>query len=418
MKIYQINEPPHQQSFLAIFTAAPHRVMFFFGAVQLVLPVVVWCIELIGRYAGLWPPLDTLIPSTLAHAFVMLFGVFIFFMYGFLMTTYPRWMNGPTVKKEIYVSTCIWLNIGLLLFEAGIFYSLTLAVIGLGLFLFGWAMGQWGLFRVYRAAQAADKNVETLLNLALLCGWISAASFLIWLTTDNWSYVNFSIKGGLWLFLIPVLFVVTHRMLPFFGSTVIKDYRVVRPSWSIPLLLVCVTAHLLLELNYQLKWLFVADIPLAIVGWHHTLSWGFVKSFQDKLLAMLHIAFAWFAVGTSLLGLQSLYLLINDELILGKGPLHALTIGFITSMLIAMASRVSLGHSGRMLVADKITWAIFLGIQVTALLRILAEFNPINSLSGLSFNVIAALSWILLLGVWVLRYGVIYLRARVDGRPG
>ena len=52
------------------------------------------------------------------------------------MTTYPRWMNGPTVKKETYVSTAIWLNTGILLFEAGIFYSLSLAAIGLGIFLF------------------------------------------------------------------------------------------------------------------------------------------------------------------------------------------------------------------------------------------------------------------------------------------
>jgi uncharacterized protein involved in response to NO len=83
-----------------------------------------------------------------------------------------------------------------------------------------------------------------------------------------------------------------------------------------------------------------------------------------------------------------------------------------------MASRVTLGHSGRMLVADNLTWFIFLGLQATAVIRILAEFNPLNTLLGLSLNVIAALLWVLVLGTWVLRYGSIYLRARIDGRPG
>ena len=120
----------------------------------------------------------------------------------------------------------------------------------------------------------------------------------------------------------------------------------------------------------------------------------------------------------SLYSIQSVYLLFSGEVILGKGPLHAITIGFISSMLIAMASRVTLGHSGRMLIADNITWWIFIGLQFTAVLRVLAEFNALNSLPGLSLNIFAALVWILALGTWVVRYAPIYLSARIDGRPG
>ena len=235
MEIHQIEEPPHKQSFWATFTAAPHRMMFFSGAIQLILPILLWCIELVGRYTGLWTPLDTLVPSTWAHGFVMVFGVFIFFMFGFLMTTYPRWMNGPLVSREIYIGSFAWLSAGMLMFQVGIFYSLEWMATGLGIFLFGWALGQWGLYQVYRVAPAKNKNYETVLNLALLCGWLSAAAFLLWILTDNWTYVVFSLKAGLWLFLLPVLFSVSHRMLPFFSSNVIKDYKVVQPRWSIPL---------------------------------------------------------------------------------------------------------------------------------------------------------------------------------------
>lgn len=418
MDIHQISEPPNKQNLPNTFMAAPHRVMFFSGAVQLLLPILVWCIELIGRYTQLWSPLDTIIPSTWAHGFVMLFGVFIFFMFGFLMTTYPRWMNGPLVDKDTYVSTALWLNIGIILFEIGIFFSLSLIATGLGIFLFGWLMGQRGLYQVYKAAPAQNKRYETILNLALLGGWISAGGFLVWFMTDDWSYITFSLKAGIWLFLVPVLFTVSHRMLPFFSSNVIENYTIAQASWTLPVMLISSVAHLVLELNFLIEWLFLADIPLALTALYLTLNWHFVRSFKDRLLAVLHMSFLWLGIGMTLYSIQSLYLLITGELILGKGPLHALTIGFVTSMLIAMASRVTLGHSGRMLKADTVTWMLFLGLQLTAVIRVLAEINPINSLAGLSLNVIAALLWILVLGTWVGRYGPIYLKARIDGRPG
>ncbi len=236
--------------------------------------------------------------------------------------------------------------------------------------------------------------------------------------TDDWSYMTFSLKAGIWLFLIPILITVSHRMLPFFSSCVIKNYQVIQPRWSLPLMATACFAHLLLEINYLVEWLFIADIPLAFLAWHHTLSWGFKQSFQDRLLAVLHIAFLWLAIGMTMLSLQSLYLFFTGELILGKGPLHALTIGFVASMLIAMASRVTLGHSGRMLVADNLTWLIFLGLQFTAVLRLLADINPVDSIAGINFNVIASLMWLLVLSIWVVRYAPIYLSARIDGQPG
>ena len=119
-----------------------------------------------------------------------------------------------------------------------------------------------------------------------------------------------------------------------------------------------------------------------------------------------------------LFSVQSLYLLISDELILGKGPLHAITIGFFTSLLIAMASRVSLGHSGRMLILDWVTWGLFLGIQLTALLRVVAELGVFDSLFDLNLNVIISLLWVICIGVWVIRFAPFYITARADGHPG
>ena len=79
-----------------VFSAAPHRMMFFAGALQIILVMGLWFLELVGR-AGWWPTLSLAVAPTWAHMFLMLYGVFPFFIFGFLITVYPRWMGtAPT----------------------------------------------------------------------------------------------------------------------------------------------------------------------------------------------------------------------------------------------------------------------------------------------------------------------------------
>ena len=83
-----------------------------------------------------------------------------------------------------------------------------------------------------------------------------------------------------------------------------------------------------------------------------------------------------------------------------------------------MASRVTLGHSGRPLVLDKASWYLFLGISLTAILRIAADVQAIHTLYGFSLNIITVISWLLCMSIWVLRYAPLYLLTRLDGKPG
>jgi len=418
MQIQEPIQPENNSRFWETFTAAPHRMMFFAGAIQLVLPLLIWSIELIGRYTELWEPLDTIIPATWVHGFIMLYGVFIFFIFGFLMTVYPRWMNGTEIQKDSYIGTFICLSAGMLIFETGIFFNLSIAIFGLITFLLGWILGGWALYKVFRDAPATNKHYEIIINIVMITGWLSAASFLVYLLTGNWLYQAFSLKAGIWLFLLPLLFTVGHRMIPFFSSNIVTDYRIFNPRWTLHVMLACSSGHLLLDSLHFNQWLFLTDLPLAFVALLHSFKWRFTDSFNDRLVAVLHMAFLWLGIGMILFSLQSIYLFFTNELILNKAPIHALTIGFFTSLLIAMASRVSLGHSGRMLILDNTTWTLFLGLQLAAITRILADSNLENSLAGISFNVFASLIWILCLSTWVIRFAPYYLTRRADGRTG
>ncbi|MCP4040920.1 MAG: NnrS family protein [Gammaproteobacteria bacterium] len=404
--------------FWQTFSAAPHRMMFFGGALQLILAMVFWTAELAGRYTGWWSPLPTTIPAAWAHMFLMLFALFTFFVFGFLMTTYPRWMGGPMVPRSSYVTAFLLLSAGTLLYYLGLFTSRWLVVMAVSLLLAGWGTAIHALLRVYRLAPTNDKSYETYLNIALISGWLGGLSYLLWLITETPQLLNLSLRMGLWLYLVPVLVTVGHRMIPYFSSCVLTPYSPFQPRWSLHLFWGLLVLHGVLEFTGAWDLLFLSDLPLTLLALYHSFRWSFRRSFEVRLLAVLHIAFLWLGLGMALFSAQSLTMLVTGSLSLGKAPLHAIMIGFATGMLVAMASRVTLGHSGRPLVADDFTWACFLGIMLTTLLRIGAEIPAINLLLGFHLNLLTAVAWFACLLPWVARYATIYLRPRLDGNAG
>jgi len=400
------------------FSAAPHRVFFFSGAIQLILPLLFWLIELSGRYTDLISPLDTVIPSTWAHGFLMIFGIFIFFIYGFLMTVFPRWMNSQAIEKDHYLASFVWLNAGLFIFEISLFYSRDSLLSGLIIFLLGWLHGIYTLYQSLKNSPAQDKFYERILLSALSAGAIGVMSFIWFIYSDQWQYISLSFNAGIWLFLLPILFSVSHRMLPFFSSNVIDNYTLFQPRFTLWIFIIGCSLHFFLEQKHLSQWLFIVDIPLAITALTHSLRWQLHRSFKNSLLAVLHMAFFWLFIGLSLLSAQSLILFLTGEYILNKAPVHAITIGFISSMLIAMASRVSMGHSGRQLILDNTSWYLFLGIQLAAIFRILADVQFDLITHNNTFNLIAASLWLISLSIWCLKYAPMYLKRRIDGKPG
>ena len=397
-----------------VFASAPHRMLFFAGALQTALVMVLWLAELLGR-TGLTPLLPLVIASTSAHTFLMVYGLFPFFIFGFLFTVYPRWMSGPVVPVARYVAAFAFLVAGMLVFYAGLFVSRWVVALGLALQLAGWAVALYTLIAVYRHASKRGTH-ERLLNLALAAGLFGVACFLVGVLFQAPFALALARELGLWLFLLPVVFLVAHRMIPFFSQSALIDYIMVRPAWGPPLMLLCVGAHVLLELTGLSAWRFLADAPLALAALQHSWVWQFRRSFHARLLAMLHIAFLWLAIAMTLYTAQSLTLLVTGVDYLGRAPLHALGIGFFTGMVVAMASRVTLGHSGRAVEADDLTWFVLAGVNIAAVLRILAEFSP-GGIAGL-LNVLAATIWLLSFLLWIWLYAPMYLRPRVDRQAG
>ena len=144
------------------------------------------------------------------------------------------------------------------------------------------------------------------------------------------------------------------------------------------------------------------------------IRWGLVQSLKVRLLAMLHLGFVWLGVALCLDALAVVLHFAGQPAVVLL-PLHALTMGFLGSVLIAMATRVSCGHGGRTLAADDLAWALFWLLQGAVLLRLVAAVWT----EGAPWVLVAAsVAWLAAVGGWSVRYGRWFGRPRLDGRPG
>jgi uncharacterized protein involved in response to NO len=397
-----------------VFFHAPHRVMFMAGAAQGLLSISWWLFDLAGRYGLLYATPTWPLPPGWIHAALMVFGFFPFFMFGFLMTAAPRWVGAAPVSEAAYVMAFALMASGWIGFHAALWLP-QLLVPALGLVLAGWCVGLPELMRVARAPHAGRAHVVVAVG-GLSAGALSLAAFLAFAAGGPGWLAGLALMGGIWFFLLPVFATVCHRMLPFFSSVVIPKYRVVQPFWALYLLLACFFGHGILDQAGLPQWTWLCDAPAALVAIGLTLSWQIERAFAVRLLAMLHVSFAWLGAALALYAAQSLLLLAGYGVQLGLAPLHALTIGFFASLLVGMVTRVTLGHSGRDLSSDVATWAIFWGMQGVAVLRVAAEFVRLDGAANLTL--LAALGWLAVFGGWCVKFMPSYLKPRPDGRPG
>jgi uncharacterized protein involved in response to NO len=400
------------------FTAAPHRVMFFGGALQAVGVMLWWLIELTTRYGLLGQQIEWVIAPTAAHSFLMIYGMLPFFMFGFLMTVFPRWMGGKELSPPAYVPAFILLTFGAFGFYLGLLFSHVILLIAVLSTLAGWSLALRALLQVWLATPRQDKRHPSVIFVALLMGWLGIAAYAAWISGASDLWLRVSVQAGLWLFLLPVFASVGHRMIPFFSNAIVPPQYISRPFWPWPLLLTGGTLHFALQITGMPAWLWLSDLPMMAAAFFLSYSWGFRHSLRNPLLAVLHVGFAWLGIGMMLSVTQSAALLLThgDMFIWGLAPLHAITVGCFATLMLGMGTRVTLGHSGLSFNINGSLKLMFAGIQLVALLRVSADMLPLIVMPWL--HITAALLWLVIFTPWVWRYLPAYWRPRADGQAG
>jgi uncharacterized protein involved in response to NO len=302
---------------------------------------------------------------------------------------------------------------GWLLAWAGLAIPALLAP-GLAGVVIGWMIAGRHVWRIASAPHEERRHIA-LTAVAVSIGALGLALFSGYALTQEPVLARLALNLGIWGYLLPVFVIVIHRMLPFFSGSVIQGFSGYRPFWALWLILAGSVGHGVLAFAElpQVSWIF--DLPAALAAGWLTLRWRIAESFAAPILAVLHVGFAWCGFAFGLFAVHSL-LVSGGHAGLGLAPLHALTLGFLTSTLIGMASRVTLGHSGKPITGDATMWRGFWIMQAAALLRIAGEFVHLPGPFDLSF--LASLLWVGAFGAWTLKYAPNTWRPRADGQPG
>lgn len=405
-----------------LLAAAPHRLLFLIGALNVLAAMAWWSLWLLAtRWPGLGlpapPALVAMTPAGWWHAVVMPYQVLAPFMFGFLLTVFPRWTSQPALAVRHYLPVGLGLLGGQALVLTGLWGFPALLHLGLVLTLAGWSLGLAFLFGVMwreasnPAAGCTWHGWSALFALAI--GWLGLLLFAIWLHNGDARLAFIAIKLGMLGFALPVYLTVCHRMLPFFASVVVPGYRGWRPLWLLATFWALILLHLALELVHGYAWLWLVDLPLALLAGFTLWRW-WPRGQAPGLLRVLFLGFAWLPLSFCLYAAQSLWFAAYGEFILGRAPVHALAIGFFGSLLVAMVTRVTHGHSGRPLQMHPLAWFAFALLQLVALTRIAAELTD----GDLGWQALAAVGWLLAFAPWVLRSAWIYLTPRADGASG
>jgi uncharacterized protein involved in response to NO len=132
--------------------------------------------------------------------------------------------------------------------------------------------------------------------------------------------------------------------------------------------------------------------------------WRGWRAAREPMLAILHLGYGWIILGAGLLGAS----MITPAIPLAAA-VHAFTAGAMGTMILAVMTRVSRGHTGRPLEAESWTVLMYVLVNAAAGARVIAPFAPTVSTALL---VLSASLWVASFLLFLIAYGPMLLQSR------
>jgi uncharacterized protein involved in response to NO len=219
--------------------------------------------------------------------------------------------------------------------------------------------------------------------------------------------------GALWM-LAALVVIVGGRVVPLFTANRLRLTIVPLPVWFESLAIGSVVL-------VGLAWAALPALPgggvlqllclaTGLIHLYRLAHWQGWKTRDVPLLWSMHLSYL--CIPLALLGLA----LVGADPIAGKNMMHLLAVGAVGGMILAMMSRVSLGHTGRPLeVPAYLAWAFAAMIAAAVIRALLPWLAP--AMTALAWRFSSVL-WIFAFSCFLCRYLPILTRPRADGRPG
>lgn len=372
------------------------RPFFLLAALWAALSLVIWLPALQG-----WISLPSAFDPLSWHSHEMIYGFAVAAVAGFLLTAIPNWTGRfPLQGAPLVLLTSVWIAGRCAMGVSAWTGALPAAVIDLGfLALF--------LGAVAREVVAGKswRNLPPVCALGLLLignGMTHLEAAGIIATGDVGNRLGLAVLAGL-------IALVGGRIIPSFTRN-----RLVKQK-----------ARRLPAAAGWFDRLVVGLVPLALGAWVAGIGeaaagallltaglatglrlarWRGIATWRDPLLSVLHLGYAWLALGLMLLGMSRIWTGVPES-----AALHALGAGAVGTMILAVMVRATLAHTGRAQIVGAGTGTLYLFAHAAALLRVVAAFLP-GSYSVLLLASGAA--WITAFSLFGLIYGPCLLQPR------
>lgn len=389
-------EPQNTSAFKHPFLGRGFRPFFLLGAVQAVCMLLIW-----GGYALQYivPP-SLLLESVSWHAHEMIYGFTICIIAGFLLTAVANWTGQPPVRHGHLLALCgIWIagrivmNVDLSL-PIWLVHTISLAFIPV-------------LALSLSVSLLKSRNKKNYVFLGVLSVLWGAQICFLALNMHTAIYVAL-------MMIMIIISIVGGRIIPLFTTSVLKKKGIdVSHTPQIKLDIAALISLLATSL------IFVLAPNSMVLCYSACLSAGIhiirMRSYHsqhvlsDPMLWILHAGYLWLTIGLTLIGLSGLGIVSISV------ALHALTAGAIGSMTLGMMVRVTLGHTGREIVANKRTLIMFILMQVMAIVRV---FGVVLLPEYTTFWIVGSAGlWSLCYALYLVLYAPMLIRARPDGKP-
>lgn len=382
------------------FLRGGFRPFFFGGTLWALMALTLWLLALAGAVQ-----LPSAFDALAWHRHEMLFGFVGAIIAGFLLTAVPNWTGRlPIAGAPLAALFALWAAARLAaLFSAEIGLAAT-ALLDVGFFLVLAALA------AREVLESKNRNLPVV-GLIFLFGLINGLDYAG--VAGFLSDPDLAWKCGVALVIV-LISLIGGRIVPSFtrnwlAKQSVRDGLPTQPG-RFDLAVIGLTAFAFLAwITAPQGWLTGAFFATAAAGQALRLArWKGWKTFPDPLVLVLHVGYLWVPIGLALLAAVNFGAPIPRS-----AAVHALTAGAMATMILAVMTRATLGHTGRELRANVATQAAYVLVTVGAVLRVTAPLGLLDYRLGME---VAGAAWMGAFLLFLAAYGPILLSPRIDGK--
>jgi uncharacterized protein involved in response to NO len=354
-----------QQVSLDAFLSYGFRPFFLGAAAFAVCAMAVWMAAIGAQQFGGsadWLPVAGSIYAWHAHEMVLGFGIAA--VAGFLLTAVPNWTGAlPLSGRPLLLLFGVWLAGRLAMAFSGLLPAVLVATTDL---IFVPLLGAVAARQLL--VKPAQRNLMFLVILALIC----AGNGAYHLGISGTAAINGLAGVRLALVLLVLMIaVVGGRIVPVFTHNWLHVNAIPggvprRYPWLDATAIASVAVFALLQIVRVPDALAgVVALAAGLANGLRLALWRGLATRRAPIVWVLHVGYAWLVIGMLLAAMGAF-----AGGIWNMAAMHAFGVGAVGTMILAVMSRASLGHTGRALVAPSAIVLAYYLITLAAVLRV------------------------------------------------